>query len=432
MLSGDVHPPPQRWQNPSPPADATAPLAGRQILLGVGGGIAAYKAVELLRLIVKAGARARVVMTASASRFVGELTFQTLSGHSVFTELFDLTQESEIGHIQLADRVELCIVAPATANLIARMAAGMADQALTAILLATRAPVLIAPSMNVNMWEHPVTQANLRRLRDVAGCHVIGPGEGFLACRWTGPGRLAEPADILEVAGDLLSQRDLLGRKLVVSAGPTREPLDPARFISNRSSGKMGFALARAARRRGASVVLVAGPVAIEPPLGVTVIAVGTALEMERAVMDAASGADGVIMAAAVADARPAHPAEHKLKKSSGLVAIELAPTGDILAGLGRARGTALRPVLIGFAAETQSVVAYARQKLADKRCDAVVANDVSRRDAGFDSDRNQVTLVTSHGDETWELDSKEAIAHRLLDWLSARLSAMESSGGRS
>jgi phosphopantothenoylcysteine decarboxylase / phosphopantothenate---cysteine ligase len=398
------------------------PLQGAKVVLGVGGGIAAYKAVELLRHLTSAGAEVRVVMTASARRFVGELTFQALSGRAVFTDLFDLTQESEIGHIQVADGADLVIVAPATANLIARMAAGMADEALTAVLLATRAPVLLAPSMNVNMWSHPLTRANLTRLVEVAGTHVVGPGEGFLACRWTGPGRLAEPADIAEAAARVLTPQDLAGHRVVVSAGPTREPVDPVRFLSNRSSGKMGYAIARAAARRGAEVTLVSGPVALEAPVGVACESVVTARDMERAVAQAAEGASAVVMAAAVADFRPIAAAASKIKKERAAAAIELEENPDILLGLGQARAGGTRPILVGFAAETERALENARAKLAAKGCDLVVANDVSQPDAGFDVDTNRVIMVTSGEAREIDLASKDEVAHAILDWISTHL----------
>lgn len=408
--------------------DVARPLAQRTIVLGVSGGIAAYKAVELLRLLTKAGASVHVIMTGRARHFVGELTFQALSGHPVFSDLFNLTQESDIGHIQVADRADLIIVAPATADVIARMSAGMADDALTAVILASRAPRLLAPSMNVNMWENPLTQANVRRLMDVAGARVVGPGDGFLACRWIGPGRMAEPADILEAAMRVLTPQDLAGKRVVITAGPTHERVDPVRFLGNRSSGKMGYALAGAAARRGARVELVSGPVSLEPPLGVTTTQVGDARAMEAAVRAAAEGADAVIMAAAVADFRPRDMAEHKLKKTEtgGELTLVLEPNPDILAGLGawrQQRGTS-RPLLIGFAAETRNLVEYARDKLRRKGCDLVVANDVSAADAGFSVDTNRVILVDADWCESLDLASKAEIAHGILNRVVALLAA--------
>jgi phosphopantothenoylcysteine decarboxylase/phosphopantothenate--cysteine ligase len=394
------------------------PLKGRTVVVAVGGGIAAYKAVELVRLLTKADAQVRVVMTPRAREFVGPLTFQALSGRPVMTDLFDLTQESEIGHIQVADRADLVIVAPATASLLARMAAGMADCPVTAVVLATRAPVLAAPSMNVNMWQNPLTQANVRRLIDVANVRLVGPDAGFLACRWTGPGRLAEPADLVEAAAHVLSARDLEGRRVVVTAGPTWEPIDPVRFVGNRSSGRMGYAVARAAARRGALVRLVSGPTGLDAPLGVERDQVESARAMAQATSVAAAGADAVVMAAAVADFRPAAAAGHKLKKRAlgAAPTVELARNPDILAELGAARDGAALPVLVGFAAETENVVAEARAKLGEKRCDLVVANDVSQSDAGFSVETNRVVLVEAGGERALPLMSKDEVAHAILD----------------
>jgi phosphopantothenoylcysteine decarboxylase/phosphopantothenate--cysteine ligase len=405
-------------------SECAHPLRGRTVVVGVGGGIAAYKAVELVRLLTKAGATVRVAMTGRAREFVGPLTFQALSGRPVMTDLFDLTQESEIGHIQVADRADLVIVAPATANLIARMAAGMADCPVSAVVLATRAPVLVAPSMNVNMWNHPLTRANLRRLASEAGVHVVGPGDGFLACRWTGPGRLAEPADIAEAAALVLTTKDLTGRRLVVTAGPTWEAVDPVRVLANRSSGRMGFALARAAARRGASVDLVHGPVALEPPVGVALHAVESALEMAAATRRAAESADVVIMAAAVADYRPAEPAGQKRKKRDmgSAPSLALIRNPDILAelGLARAERGSRRPILVGFAAETERLtgrlIEEARGKLVAKKCDLVVANDVTQPDAGFAVDTNRVILVEAGGERELDLASKDEVSHAILD----------------
>lgn len=407
------------------PDDPAAPLAGAEIVVGVGGGIAAYKACELVRLLTKAGARVQVIMTRRARRFVGPLTFQALTGRKVFTDLFSRLQESEIGHIQVADRADLVVIAPATANVLARLAAGIADDALTAVCLATTAPLLLAPSMNVNMWQHPITQANVRRLVDVAGARVVGPGDGFLACRWTGPGRLAEPADIVEAAGRVLAPQDLAGRRLVVTAGPTHEPIDPVRFLGNRSSGKMGYAVAAAAARRGAAVTLVAGPTALPDPVGLEVVHVEDARAMEAALATRAWQADAVIMAAAVADFRPAAPGERKLKRTE----IGLAPTialdanPDLLGGLGaeRARRGA-GPLLVGFAAETHDVVGYAQAKLAAKQVDLMVANDVTAPGAGFAVDTNRVTLVDAASTVELPLAAKPEVAHRILDRVVALL----------
>ena len=406
------------------PRDPAAPLAGAKIVVGVAGGIAAYKAAELVRLFDKAGAEVSVAMTPRAQEFIGAMTFQALTRRPVFTDLFSLTEEATIGHIQLADRADLVVIAPATANTIARLAAGMSDDAVAAIVLATKAPVLLAPSMNVNMWAHPLTQANVRRLVDVAGYRVVGPGDGFLACRWVGPGRLAEPADIVEAAAHVLSAQDLAGKRVVVTAGPTYEAIDPARFIGNRSSGKMGVALAAAAQRRGAEVTLILGPSAVPPPVGVTVVTIETAAQLQKALASAARDADAIIMAAAVADYRSAKPATQKLKRSQlgAKTALDLVANPDLLAGLGKQRGSKTRPLLVGFAAETQDVVANARKKLETKRCDLVVANDVSEPGAGFAVDTNRVTLVDARDAIEVPAGPKSVVAHRIVDRIVALL----------
>jgi phosphopantothenoylcysteine decarboxylase/phosphopantothenate--cysteine ligase len=394
------------------------PLAGANVLVGVAGGIAAYKAAELVRLLDKAGATVDVAMTKRAQEFVGAMTFQALTRRPVFTDLFSLTEEATIGHIALADRADLVIIAPATANTIARMAAGMTDDALTSIVLATQAPVLLAPSMNTNMWANPLTQVNLRKLMEVAGHRVVGPGDGFLACRWTGPGRLAEPADILEAAAHVLSRQDLTGRRLVVTAGPTYEAIDPARFVGNRSSGKMGAAIAAAAQRRGAEVTLILGPSSVPEPVGVAIVRVESALDLQDALATAAKSADVIVMSAAVADYRPAKPAAHKLKRSElgQKTAIELVANPDLLAGLGKQRGAKKAPLLVGFAAETNDVIANATKKLASKKCDLVVANDVSEAGAGFGVDTNRVTLVDAAGSIDLPAGPKTHVAHGILD----------------
>ncbi len=405
-----------------PPRDPAQPLKGARVVVCVAGGVAAYKAAELVRLLDKAGAKIDVAMTARAQKFVGPMTFQALTRRPVFTDLFSLTEEATIGHIQLADQADLIVIAPATANTIARLAAGQADDTVTAIVLASKAPVLVAPSMNVNMWSHPLTQANVARLTGVAGYRVVGPGDGFLACRWTGPGRLAEPADIVEAAAHVLSPQDLAGRRIVVTAGPTYEAIDPARFIGNRSSGKMGVALAAAAQRRGADVTLLLGPSAVPPPVGVTVVAVESARQLQAALATAAETADAIIMAAAVADYRPAEVAAQKLKRGKLGLTTELALVAnpDLLAELGQRRGASPTPLLIGFAAETEHIVDNARAKLATKRCDLVVANDVSEPGAGFAVDTNRVTLVDHEGVVEVPAGTKAAVAHRILDRVAA------------
>jgi phosphopantothenoylcysteine decarboxylase/phosphopantothenate--cysteine ligase len=408
------------------PRDPGRPLAGARIVVGVAGGIAAYKAAELVRLLDKAGAHVDVAMTARAQRFIGPMTFQALTRRPVFTDLFSLTEEAAIGHIQLADAADLVVIAPATASMLARLAHGDASDAVTAIVLATRAPVLLAPSMNVNMWNHALTQANVRRLVDVAGYRIVGPGEGFLACRWTGPGRLAEPADIVEAAAHLLSAHDLAGVRIVVTAGPTYEAIDPARFIGNRSSGKMGVAIAAAAQRRGAIVRLLLGPSAQPPPVGVTTTSFENAAQLGWALADATKDADVVVMTAAVADYRPAAVAKEKLKRAAlgAGMELELTANPDLLAELGARRGRARRPVLVGFAAETGDVIENARGKLAAKRCDLVVANNVAEPGAGFAVDTNHVTLVDREAAVDVPSGPKAEVAHRILDRVVALLAA--------
>ncbi len=400
-------------------AGATStPLDGKTVVVAIAGGIAAYKGAELVRGFIKAGATVRAAMTRRAQEFIGPMTLQALTGAPVSTDLFDLGQESDIGHIKVADGADLVVVAPATANVIARMAAGMADDIVTAIVLATRAPVLLAPAMNVNMWDDAATQHNVATVVQ-RGMYVVGPGAGFLACRWIGPGRMAEPVDIVEAACRVLTPQDLAGRTVVVTAGPTHEPIDPVRYIGNRSSGRMGFAIAEAAARRGANVVLIAGPTALETPAGVERIDVVTAVEMKSAVDDTVSGVDAVVMAAAVADFRPRVLADQKIKKTEygpgDGPSIELGPNPDILASLGKARAPG-GPVLVGFAAETEDVVEYAAAKLASKGCDLVVANDVSQSDAGFDVATNRVVLVGEGEPEALPLATKAEVAHRILD----------------
>ena len=388
------------------------------MLVGVAGGIAAYKAAELVRLLDKAGATVDVAMTPRAQAFIGAMTFQALTRRPVFTDLFSLTEEATIGHIALADRADLVIIAPATANTIARLAAGMSDDALAAVVLATTAPVLLAPSMNTNMWASPLTQANLRRLTDVAGHRVVGPGDGFLACRWTGPGRLAEPADIVEAAAHVLSRQDLTGRRIVVTAGPTHEAIDPARFVGNRSSGKMGAAIAAAAQRRGAEVTLVLGPSGIPEPVGVKIVRVESALDLQDALASAAKHADVIVMSAAVADYRPAKQATQKLKRGElgAKTSLELIANPDLLAGLGKLRGAKKTPLLVGFAAETNDVIANAKKKLTSKKCDLIVANDVAEPGAGFGVDTNRVTLVDAAGAIDLPAGPKTHVAHGILD----------------
>lgn len=393
-------------------------LKNKTIILGVSGGIAAYKAVELLRLLTKAGARVHVVMTRSACEFVTPLTFQTLSGQPVHTELFNLYQEQEIGHISLADRADLFILAPATANLIGRIAQGLADDLLTTTVMATKAPVLIVPAMNSNMYENPLYQRNEQRLREV-GYHLLEPVCGELACGWTGQGKMPDPHDILAAADDVLTSKDLTGCRILVSAGPTREEIDPVRYLTNHSSGRMGFDIAAAARRRGAVVTLVAGPVQLLPPVGVEVISVVSAQQMHEVMLDCFADADVVIKAAAVADYRPLTRLPQKLKKKSEDASIKLEKTPDILAELGHRK---THQLLVGFAAETEKLLENATQKLVSKNLDMIVANDVSTPGAGFNVDTNIVRFIYRDGTvESLELMSKTEVANQLLDRICSR-----------
>jgi phosphopantothenoylcysteine decarboxylase / phosphopantothenate---cysteine ligase len=410
-----------------------ARLAARRIVLGITGGIAAYKAAELCRLLVKSGATVRVVMTDAATRFITPLTLQTLSGAPVSHDLFDSSSEAEIGHIRLADEADLLIVAPATADAIARLAAGMANDLLTAVVLATRAPVLLAPAMNVNMWENPLTQANLERLLGPgSGGRItsVGPDQGPLACGWIGAGRLIEPSEILAAAIRLLAPRDLDGRRVVVTAGPTREPVDDVRFLGNRSSGKMGAALAASAAARGAQVTLLAGPgtpAVSGGASGLRRIEVETADDLERALAATAADADAVVMTAAVADFRPRTRTAGKLSRRAGgaNLTLELTPVPDLLAGVARARRDG-RPFLVGFAAEIGGGAALetrAANKLREKGCDAIVANDVAAPGIGFGAEDNAVTVLFADGGRV-EIPraSKRDVADQLWRLFAARL----------
>jgi len=383
-----------------------------RILLGIGGGIAAYKAAELARLLMQDNHQVQVVMTRAAQEFVQPLTFAALTGRKVLTDLFAV--ESAIEHISVAQDHELLVIAPATADLMARLAHGLADDFLSTLYLAFTGPVLIAPSMNVNMWRHTATQANLETLRG-RGHRIVEPDSGYLACGMTGPGRLADPETIAEaVRAAVHKRRDLEGETVLVTAGPTQEPLDPVRFISNRSSGKMGYALAEAAAARGARVVLISGPVNLPPPAGVDVIRVQTAIEMRDKVFENLAPAHIVIKAAAVADFYLSKVPDQKVKKTAARIPLELDPTPDILAELGRKKEDR---VLIGFAAETQNLVQEARRKLETKNCDMVVANLVGGQGLGFESEENEVTLVLRTG-ETIPVarSSKREIADRIFD----------------
>jgi phosphopantothenoylcysteine decarboxylase/phosphopantothenate--cysteine ligase len=386
--------------------------------LGVTGGIGAYKAVELVRLLQKRGHRVQVVMTRTARRFVGPLTFEAITREPVITSQFAPGLNAEIEHIALASSMDLFVVAPATANILGKFANGIADDFLSALYLATRAPVLIAPAMNTNMWEHDAVRANMATLRQ-RGVRIVDPGEGYLACGWVGAGRLAEPEVIAAAVESWLAgeRRSLEGHRVLVTAGPTIEDLDAVRFIGNRSSGRMGFALAQQAAARGADVTLVAGPTSVEPPAGVTLVRVRSAQQMHAAVMSQAFDADIVIMAAAVADYTPAGGTLDGKIEKSGALTLQLERTPDILLDLGRTRGDSHRPLLVGFAAQAGDPVPQARRKLEVKRADLIVANDVTAPGAGFDVDTNQVTIVAPNAaDEALPLMSKRDVARRVLD----------------
>ena len=388
-------------------------LDGRELILGVTGSIAAYKAVYLLRELTRGGARVTVCLSEHAREFVGPLTFRTLSGRPVLTTLFDPQSDAAVEHVALAEQAAAVVVAPATANLLAKAAHGIADDFLTTVLLAARCPVVVAPAMDGGMWQHPAVVANVATLR-ARGVTVLEPDTGALASGLTARGRLPEVDTIVEaVLGALTPTRDLAGERVVVTAGPTREPIDPVRYISNRSSGRMGYALAAAAARRGAQVTLVSGPTALTPPSPAVFVPVQTAEEMREAVLHHAERASIVIKAAAVADYRMAHPAEQKIKGKRELT-LELTPNPDILAEVAaRASGA----FIVGFAAETHDVVANARAKLQAKGIDLLVANDVSRRDIGFDAEDNEVLLIDRWGGgRALPRMSKRAVADAILD----------------
>lgn len=388
-----------------------------KIALGVSGGIAAYKAAEIVRLLQDRGARVQVVMTRAAQEFVRPLTFAALSGEKVITEMFgegtsEPNIDSAVEHIAVAQSIDGLLVAPATADTLAKFAQGIANDFLSTLYLATTAPVIVAPAMNVNMWEHPATKANLEILRG-RGVHIVEPGSGYLACGMIGAGRLAEPEEIVAATlAKLGVAQDFAGETVLITAGPTYEAIDPVRFIGNRSSGKMGYAIAEAALRRGARVILVSGPTALQPPAAAEVIAVESAQQMRDAVLRHFDAATTVIMTAAIADYRPARVAEQKIKRDKAMT-LELEPTADILAELGKRRSS---QVLIGFAAETENTLENARGKLIRKNADAIVLNDVSNPNIGFSSDRNAVTIISR--DEVAEVpeSSKSDVAQRVLD----------------
>lgn len=385
------------------------------VVLGVTGGIAVYKACELLRLLQKRGIDVFVVMTQNACRFVAPLTFETLSGHPVAVDTFDRPQTWEVEHIALAKRADLFLIAPATANIMGKMACGIADDMLSTTVMATRAPVLVAPAMNTGMWENAAVQQNVKTLR-ARGVEIVAPVSGHLACGDNGAGKLEDVAVIAERACELLfAKRDMGGLRVMVTAGPSREALDPVRYISNRSSGKMGYAIAQAAQKRGAEVTLLSGPVAIEAPQGVKLVPFTTTQELLDRASELAQEQDLLIQAAAPADYRAKEIAPQKIKKQGGEpMTFTLVENPDVAATLGKAKRSG--QVFVGFAAETNDVLAHARDKLARKNLDMIVANDVTRPGAGFDVDTNIVTLITKDGQEALPMMSKAEVAQRILD----------------
>jgi len=389
-------------------------LKDREIVLGVTGGIAAYKAAEFVRLLVKKGAHVHVVMSQNAQEFVTPLTFQTLSGNPVVTDPFALLEDSQIGHIALADLAELIVILPATANIIGKIANGIADDFLSTMVMASKAPVLFAPSMNVNMWQNQALQKNIQILLE-RGYQIIEPGEGELACHWYGKGRLAELDEVMEKAEDLFCQKDLKGERILITAGPTQEPIDPVRFITNHSSGKMGYALALVAKRRGAEVILVTGPALLSlPRRDIEVIPIHTAAEMREAVLSHVEECTVVIKAAAVSDYRPRIISKTKLKKAEPHYSLELERTTDILGEVGKRKDDR---IVVGFAAETEDLIANARKKLLEKNLDFIVVNDVTKPGSGFSSDTNQVKILFPSGEvKDLPMMSKEEVSQVILD----------------
>lgn len=399
-------------------SDPQAPANKPNVALGVSGGIAAYKAAEVLRGLQRAGCNVRVAMTKRACEFVQPLTFRALSGSHVIVDDYAPDNPDPIAHITFSQTVELLVVAPATANIIAKFANGVADDFLTATYLACTAPVLVAPAMNTTMLLHPATQRNLERLR-ADGVHIVEPDAGEMACGTIGPGRLSEPEQIVAAALEILRagrKKDLVGERFLITVGATREEIDPVRFISNRSSGRMGFALAEAALGRGGDVTVVAGITTVDPPAGARIVRALSAAEMDQAVARESKHASVFIGAAAIADYRPSQRAEQKIKKTEDSVTLTLERTPDVLANVAAARTNGM--LVVGFAAETENVIANAREKLRNKKLDAIVANDVTRSDSGFDSRTNAITIITAQNDQPVELPtlSKSEAANRILD----------------
>jgi phosphopantothenoylcysteine decarboxylase/phosphopantothenate--cysteine ligase len=384
------------------------------IVLGVTGGIAAYKMLQVASNLTKLNHNVYTIMTESATKFINPLTFHSLTHLPVETDLFSSTS-NEVKHIELADQADVFLIAPASANFLGKAAAGIADDLLTTVILASRAPIIVAPSMNVHMFENQIVQQNMTVLAE-RGYQIISPAAGYLACGYTGKGRLPEPELLVEAVLKELSKKDLTGKNILITAGPTREAIDPVRFISNNSSGKMGYALAKAAAYRGADVTLISGPTALTPPVGVNYIAVKTAAEMKTEVNNNFSKSDITIMAAAVADYRPLQTNSEKLKKSTGNLKVELTRTTDILAEI--AKNKRKDQLVVGFAAESQNLLANAQKKLEEKAADFIIANDISLPDLGFGSNNNKITILTGESKTTLPVQSKEKLAHKIFDYL--------------
>ncbi len=391
----------------------TALMKGKNILLGVTGGIAAYKSAELVRLFIRDGARVKVMMTKNAQEFITPLTLQTLSGQPVYRETFSLIRDFDIAHMALAEEADVVVIAPATANVIGKIASGLADDLLTTVVMATKAPVLLCPAMNTRMYENVIVQENMRKLAE-RGYHLMEPGAGELACKSEGAGRLPDPPDILEEVKSILTVKDLAGETVLVTAGPTREPFDPVRFITNYSTGKMGYALAARARRRGASVILVSGPTSLPVPEGIVFLPVSSAAEMRDAVMRNLEKATIVIKSAAVADYRPSVCTGEKIKKKNGSLSLNLERNPDIVAEIGKKKK---HRILVGFAMESEDLVENAKAKLLAKNMDLIVANDLKQEGAGFQSDTNIVKILDREGGmEELPLMDKADVAERILD----------------
>jgi phosphopantothenoylcysteine decarboxylase/phosphopantothenate--cysteine ligase len=399
-------------------------LQGKRIAVGVGGGIAAYKAGDFVRELRRQGATVKVSMTKAAQEFITPLTMQSLSGEAVLTDYFDATQEEKFGHLNLARWADAYVVLPATADLLARITAGMANDAVTTSLLAFRGPVLLAPAMNTAMWDHPATQRNVQTLKSTKNTHFVGPGVGALADGDVGAGRLSELSELISATANLFSSGPLAGKRVLITAGPTREAMDPVRFISNPSTGKMGLAVAEVAHARGAQVTVVLGPVGDLAPVPFEVVRVTTADQMLEAVMKQVASSDVFIATAAVSDWKPAVIATQKTKKGEGPESLSLVRTPDVLLTASQAvHAQPKRPLLVGFAAETHDVVAYAKEKLTRKKLDLIVANDVSAAGAGFGTDTNVVTVLSSDGSATTAQGTKREVAGRLWDIVATRLS---------